>query len=254
MDKIKGKRLIVNIVFVLFVLAGMFIFAELHTCTNIQNDIRLTIFSLGGIMVLTTIIIYFMFYRLSAQTEKHVVVEQAQEIAEEKSTKEEAGIEETKNEIAEEQDIQVKRLIPSTKDVNTKKEFCDALLIKFANEFKIAKGVVYLRNKDQYDAMATYAHFTATMPVSFKSGDGLNGQAVKDKRIICIDDIPEGYVKVISGLGEGSPKLLYFLPLIHNSEVIGLIELASFKKLNTDFEILSKLLTETIFKQLKELT
>ncbi len=60
----------------------------------------------------------------------------------------------------------------------------------------------------------------------------------KSKRSIVVADLPEGYVKISSGLGEASPANLAVLPILFEDQVLGVIELASFTTftpVQTDF-------------------
>lgn len=60
-----------------------------------------------------------------------------------------------------------------------------------------------------------------------KLGEGIAGQAAKEKKIITLDDVPDGYVKISSGLGESRPRFLMVLPLLHNDSILGVVEFAS---------------------------
>jgi CheY-like chemotaxis protein/signal transduction histidine kinase len=62
----------------------------------------------------------------------------------------------------------------------------------------------------------------------FKTGVGLVGQAAKQERIVAIDDTPEHYFKICSGLGEASPRQLVLLPLWHLGKPLGVLEFALF--------------------------
>ncbi len=63
---------------------------------------------------------------------------------------------------------------------------------------------------------------------SFKFGESLVGQCAVDRNVMVIDDIPENYISVSSGIGKAVPKRLIIFPLIHNEELKGVIELATF--------------------------
>jgi signal transduction histidine kinase/CheY-like chemotaxis protein/HAMP domain-containing protein len=83
-------------------------------------------------------------------------------------------------------------------------------------------------------------------PLQYRLGQSLIGQVAKSKRSIVIDDLPEGYVKISSGLGEAGPANLAVLPILFEDQVLGVIELASFTKftkVQTDF---LEQLTETL--------
>ena len=75
-------------------------------------------------------------------------------------------------------------------------------------------------------------------PLQYRLGQSLIGQVAKSKRSIVVADLPEGYVKISSGLGEASPSSLAVLPILFEDQVLGVIELASFTPLTpvqTDF-------------------
>jgi methyl-accepting chemotaxis protein len=70
--------------------------------------------------------------------------------------------------------------------------------------------------------------------VAFAFGEGLVGQAAAEGRTLYVDDIPEGYIKIISGLGSASPRYLLIVPVKHESSVLGVVEIASFTPFGED--------------------
>ncbi len=59
-------------------------------------------------------------------------------------------------------------------------------------------------------------------------GEGLIGRAAFEQKTLYIDDVPQNYVEITSGLGETNPNILLIVPLKFNEEVHGVIELAGF--------------------------
>ncbi|NDP58163.1 MAG: response regulator [Oxalobacteraceae bacterium] len=56
-------------------------------------------------------------------------------------------------------------------------------------------------------------------------GEGLVGQAALGARLLRLDAVPDNYLKVSSGLGRASPRHVLLLPLTHDGEVNGVLEL-----------------------------
>jgi signal transduction histidine kinase/CheY-like chemotaxis protein/HAMP domain-containing protein len=67
-------------------------------------------------------------------------------------------------------------------------------------------------------------------PIQYRIGQSLIGQVAKSKRPIVVNDIPHGYIKISSGLGEASPSNLALMPIMFEDQVLGVVELASFSK------------------------
>jgi HAMP domain-containing protein len=67
-------------------------------------------------------------------------------------------------------------------------------------------------------------------------GEGLAGQSWQEKDIIYLTDVPQNYIKIVSGLGDANPTSILIVPLKVNDEIYGVIEIASFH-LMADHEI-----------------
>jgi methyl-accepting chemotaxis protein len=70
--------------------------------------------------------------------------------------------------------------------------------------------------------------------IGFEFGEGLIGQAAAEGKTLYVDDIPEGYIKIVSGLGSASPRYLLIVPVKNENTVSGVVEIASFKPLGED--------------------
>ena len=108
-------------------------------------------------------------------------------------------------------------------------------LIKYLNAnqgalFMMAEGD---KHGDMYlEQMATYAYDRKKyVDKKVQIGEGLVGQCVLEKSTIHLQEIPRDYISITSGLGAALPETILIVPLIHNDEVYGVIEMASFGKM-----------------------
>ncbi|NEC65951.1 HAMP domain-containing protein [Streptomyces sp. SID9727] len=86
-----------------------------------------------------------------------------------------------------------------------------------------AEGAYELRMR------GSYGYSAGSMPTSFRPGETLIGTAAEEKRTIQVDNVPPGYLKISSGLGEAPPAHVIVLPVLFEGKVLGVIELASFQ-------------------------
>jgi len=84
--------------------------------------------------------------------------------------------------------------------------------------------------KGHFDVEASYAVPEDFCPQSFVEGEGLNGQTVTDGVPMVIEDIPDHFLPVSSGLGHSAPVILYLLPVIKNGRCTHLFEMSAFVK------------------------
>jgi PAS domain S-box-containing protein len=60
-----------------------------------------------------------------------------------------------------------------------------------------------------------------------KYGEGLVGSCARERQYINLTDIPPGYISITSGLGDTPPGNLLLIPVLHENELLGVIEMAS---------------------------
>lgn len=95
-------------------------------------------------------------------------------------------------------------------------------------------GLFLINNADPHDVhielMACYAYEKQKM-IQKKIGltQGLIGQCILEKDIVYLEQIPDNYIHITSGLGLATPRCLAIVPLKSGDEVIGVIEVASFE-------------------------
>lgn len=161
---------------------------------------------------------------------------------------------EVRNVTKETVDIQEisKHILPSKENL-TQEQYAEKILINIAKEFNIVQGVFYDFEKQTnlFSPIAEYAYFSEEKPKAFKLGETLTGQAAKNKKLLNINDVPQGYMTILSGLGKGTPKNLLIVPIILEKETIGVMELASFKPFDKQMENVLSQLGEKIGYALK---
>jgi PAS domain-containing protein len=67
-------------------------------------------------------------------------------------------------------------------------------------------------------------------------GEGLVGTCAMEKKTVHLTEMPEGYISITSGLGDASPDNLILVPVLHEEELIGVLEIASLNKFS-DYEM-----------------
>ncbi len=94
-------------------------------------------------------------------------------------------------------------------------------------------GAIYIMNDDKkvLNVLNSYAPELKKIKESFKPGEGYVGTCYNESKTLELENIPETYSKISSGLGEALPRYIAFIPLIQDENKLGVIELASFKKL-----------------------
>lgn len=135
-------------------------------------------------------------------------------------------------------------------------KFSEAILKSFSKNFQIVQGLFYIFEKEtnKYKSIGNYAHYQTDVIKTFEIGEGIVGQVAKNKKILFIDNVPDNYIKILSGLGEGTPRNLLFIPIIHDEQTIAIIEYASFVEppnhYDKIFASIANKISETLIKLL----
>ncbi|MEZ0369523.1 MAG: response regulator, partial [Candidatus Sericytochromatia bacterium] len=125
------------------------------------------------------------------------------------------------------------------------------ILSELAPLVNVQHGVLYLNEADAngpiFRLFASYG-FKERKQLSsyYRPREGLIGQCAFEKQRILLTDVPEDYIKISSGLGEASPLNIVVLPVVFESEILAIIELASFQRFNETHLAFLDQLTESI--------
>lgn len=162
---------------------------------------------------------------IKSKKEIIVYVDRKEEKAETKKTAAEETLEEQHIDSSMYKDILNSQL--------SKEEIINNFLIKFAEMLKAGQGALYLAKGKQLQLASSYALSVAEEEKTvYEFGEGLIGQSAKESRTMYIDEIPDGYINIVSGLGTAPANYLLITPIITNNKVVGVIEIATFAALS----------------------
>jgi PAS domain S-box-containing protein len=110
------------------------------------------------------------------------------------------------------------------------------LIFELTKYLGVNMGALYIvkgENEDDQvlELLSGYAPDLKQIEARIKPGEGYVGTCFKEGMVMEITDVPDTYAKISSGLGEAIPRSIVFLPLMQDERRLGVIELASFKKL-----------------------
>ena len=93
--------------------------------------------------------------------------------------------------------------------------------------------------------LAAYAQ-SSGMPDRIMAGEGLVGQCAVEKQRILLNDVPSGYARVNSSLGEAAPASIVVLPVLFEGHAKAVIELASLRPFSVTHLAFLEQLTQSI--------
>ena len=138
-------------------------------------------------------------------------------------------------------DEMLARIMPAAgTDFESVAAYTENVLQNIARETNMVQGLVFvLSDVDQlFHISGQYAYYSDEPPRSFPLGETLSGQVAKNRKLLNINELPEGYVTVLSGLGKSAAHHLIIAPIVYKHKSIGVIELASFKPFGENEESL----------------
>lgn len=134
------------------------------------------------------------------------------------------------------------------KTTEDKKVVSETILACLADVYEVTQAEIFVRNKteetDKLVLSATYAFYIPDEKVfEFQLGEGLIGQVAKAAEPLYLDELPQGYITVKSGLGSATPSHLLIVPWTREEDnTFAVLEIASFKEFDKqDVEIIKGL-------------
>lgn len=238
-----NKKYINTIAFVLILVLGLILVGQLHKHFSGAGSLAPKFYYLitGFVIVISFAQLMFNLIAkeegISTESEEIDTIAISDHIDDNEETEQKDKAEETSKEADKDVSVDYKEVIgkiipPKQPSVEL---FGEKLLTNIAQELKIVQGIFSVKNISEsiFSSIGFYAYFSNEKPKDFKVGETLPGQVAKNKITMQLSNIPDGYINVVSGLGEGMPNHLLIIPILKDEETIGIMEIASFKKLDT---------------------
>ncbi len=230
--KLKIIIVILITIEVLLTLKSTVILKSILSTPGIENVVSL----LDKIMMTSNLVFSFVIfiflivviqnlYSKLLNTSQDMSVNSGSNLTQKQSKKQKTTTNIEKNKVLEELSLG----IDNTLNIN---KFTEKVLSNIAETYKIMQGLFFIKypNTETYKTVSTYAFYSEEAVHEFADNEGLSGQVAASQKLLNINNIPENYITVISGLGNSSPSNLLILPVVYQNQSIGVIELASFKE------------------------
>lgn len=148
---------------------------------------------------------------------------------------------------------QVASITELTQGATDMQLMCDKVISKLADLIEAGHGVLYVSEatgEDDEELLSLMGSFAfkqrKNVVGAVKVGEGLVGQCAKEKKTIHLTEVPEDYIRISSALGEQAPLNIVAVPILFELQLVGVIELASFKAITEQQLEMVQLVTENI--------
>ncbi|WP_274426099.1 response regulator [Chelativorans sp. YIM 93263] len=139
------------------------------------------------------------------------------------------------------------RLARSVSGNQKLEELCGNVLAFLAEYLDAQVGALYVRDGPAFQRCGVYGvPANASVPDSFKPGDGLLGQAVTDRRSLVLRDVPDDYLYFGSSLGQTKPRHLLIAPASVDEEINAVLEMGFLKHAGEEVTELLERISEPI--------
>jgi len=228
-DSYKLSLLVATAFLASVLVSGYFLYTLPHEVT--QNG------GFGGVLAKTYIATAFSFILggtalyLALRSQREVVVYRDRTIDADKTDK--TAADETKTTIT------LDGVTSALQQAGNEKDRLTNFLEVVCKQLEAGRGALYLAGqRDEtkiVELKGGYAlNISENSTISFDFGEGLVGQCAVTKSALYVDDVPDGYIKIISGLGSASPRFLLIAPIVKGEELKGVLEIASFSAITKD--------------------
>lgn len=200
-----------------------------------------------SVIVMFTLLIGILTISIVIQTKKKAIVYL------EKKKEVENLVQAEANDLDEKNDIDVELFKSSVNSHN--EHFLQNTLNNLCGLIQAGQGAIYLatNNDGKRELELTFGFALAVADAArhrVEFGEGLLGQVAASGKSVYLDEVPEGYISIVSGLGTSFPRYLFIFPLLKDQKTIGVIELATFRPIldgtRSQLELLGNFLASKI--------
>lgn len=117
-----------------------------------------------------------------------------------------------------------------SKSKNDVEELCAKVLSASIKRCEVVAGAIYLYDEEKGELIKKGNYGFSTVHDSISKGTGLIGECFENRQAMEINNLPENYFNVSSGLGSANPRSLLLIPLQYEEICVGVLELASFNE------------------------
>jgi hypothetical protein len=222
--------LALGVLFILGVALSLYAIYSIPSSLKLSYGYQSEFFSVYVILGTTFLIGAFALV-MALRYKKEVVIFRDRSIEAEKAAKQES--EQNKSTIS------LNTLTTNLSQAKSEKEILDIGLNTICKQLEAGQGALYTTvekdGKRFVELKSGYAlAIGESTIINYEFGEGLIGQAAASGQALYVDDVPEGYIKIVSGLGTASPKFLLIVPLKDKQQVFGVMEIASFVAITAD--------------------
>jgi hypothetical protein len=117
---------------------------------------------------------------------------------------------------------------------NSVSNYSDSVLSQLCHYISASCGAFYTYNPTEKDLhlSASYAMLNDNVRIKVKLEETILGEASLKKDLTIINDIPEGYIKIESSLGNTAPKNVLILPIYYDEQLIASLEIAKYNQVS----------------------
>lgn len=109
-------------------------------------------------------------------------------------------------------------------------ELAEEFIHKISMIMGASLGALYIKKDDEDNRLYKIASFADGGREVVTIGEGIVGQACEDKKMLVLNDIPEDYQVISTGLGDVKPKSIIISPVLYENKVIAVVELANMRE------------------------